>query len=163
MAGCYSLTPKEFQSEFEHLYVPRIRSSEIKNEVVITGGADRRQRIDKNDEYPHIGLLRMDFCAPDSETARLYGTATMIADGSCVLTCAHNVVEHDVRTNNLVGAKHGWFELRKNKEGGGSVLIKRYEVTKIALYPPYLKSRTSESGFDLAPSVGFKYPLKIVL
>ena len=43
-----------------------------------------------------------------------------------------------------------WFELRKNKAGSGSVLVKRYKVTKIAVYPQYFESPTSASGFDLA-------------
>lgn len=78
------------------------------------------------------------------------GTATVIADGSCLLTCAHNVVEYDETTKTFVNPTSVWFEFRENKPGSGSILIKRYKVTRIAVYPPYFKDPSSASGFDLA-------------
>ena len=143
-----SLTSKKFPSEFENVFVPRSQSPQqnIAAEKVLVTGADRRQRTDcGRDKYPGIGLLRMEF----NETY-FTGTATIIAKGSCVLTCAHNVVEYDVTTKEFVYATHAWFELRKNEVGSGSVLNKRYKVTKIAVYPLYFEDPTSGSGFDLA-------------
>ena len=89
----------------------------------------------KKKSHPGIGLLCMEF----NETY-FTGTATIITKGSCVLTCVHNVVEHDVTTKEFVYATHAWFELRKNKVGSASVLNKRYKVTKIAVYPLYLRT-----------------------
>ena len=42
------------------------------------------------------------------------------------------------------------FEIRENKAVGGSALVKRYEISDISVYPPYLKEPTSHSGNDLA-------------
>ena len=155
-----SLTSKKFPSEFENVFVPRSQSPQqnIAAEKVLVTGADRRQRTDcGRDKYPGIGLLRMEF----NETY-FTGTATIIAKGSCVLTCAHNVVEYDVTTKEFVNATQAWFELRKNEVGSGSVLNKRYKVTKIAVYPLYLRTQRQDQGSTL-PSVGFMCPKMIIL
>ena len=142
--SCFSLTSKEFPSKFENVFVPRRRTQ---NESQILSDYDRRRRInpDEKDVYPGIGLLRMEF----KETI-LYGTATMIANGTCVLTCAHNVVEYDQISKEFMHTTSAWFELRKSKAGSKSDLIERYVVTKIAVYPKYYEDPKSESGFDLA-------------
>lgn len=153
-----SLTSKEFPSEFENVFVARNQSSKqnFAAEKVMITGADRRRRIMADysgfnngtgfkGEFPGIGLLRMEF-----NGTPFTGTASMIANGSCLLTCAHNVVEYDATAKEFVYATSVWFELRNNNARSGSALIKRYKVTKIAVYPPYFKDPTSESGFDLA-------------
>ena len=139
--GSYSLKSKKFPSEFENVFVPRILSPNEK----VQSDADRRVLFGKLDEYPGIGLLRMEF-----NGVRLYGTATMIANGRCVLTCAHNVVEYDPTTKEFVMASFVWFELRKHQAGSESALNKRYDVTKINVYPRYFQDSKPESGFDLA-------------
>ena len=153
------LTLKEFPSEFENVFRPRRQSPKQNAEKVLVGGADHRQRITKVDSpapgflydggsgFPFIGLLRMDF-----DGTHYMGTATLIAKGNALLTCAHNVVEYDETTKEIVAATSAWFELRENKPSlrRGSVVIKRYQVTKIAVYPLYFKKPSSASGFDLA-------------
>ena len=165
------LTTKEFPPEFENVFCPRNQSPKqnATAEKVIVAGADRRQRIEIDTIYtdgdrfffpdtytsvsaygdgsgfPFIGLLRMEFNGTHS-----MGTATVIADGSCLLTCAHNVVDYDETTKTFVNPTSVWFELRENKPESGSSLIKRYKVTRIAVYPPYFKDPSSASGFDLA-------------
>lgn len=150
-----SLATKTFPSKFEDVFVARSQSSKqnAAAEKVMITGADRRQRIVADDRepygwlnggYPGIGLLRMEF-----NGTPFIGTASIFANGTCLLTCAHNVVDYDVTTKEFVYATNVWFELRNNM-GSGSALIKRYQVTKIAVYPPYFKDPTSGSGFDLA-------------
>ena len=151
---CFSsLTKKVFPLEFENVFRPRIQSLQQRAaaEKVLVAGADRRQRIVKNDtlshgeEYPFVGLLRMEF-----NGTPFIGTASIVAKGSCLLTCAHNVVDYDDITKEFECPTSVWFELRKNEPGSGSSLIKRYEVTHTAVYPPYLKNPKSTSGYDLA-------------
>ena len=139
------LSSKNFPSKFEDVFIARSQSSKQNTaaEKVMITGADRRQRI-VADGYQGIGLLRMEF-----NGTPFIGTATIVAYGKCLLTCAHNVVDYDVTTKNFVYASNVWFELRNNT-GRGSALKKRYNVTKIAVYPPYFKDPTSSSGFDLA-------------
>ena len=147
------LTTKNFPPEFENVFRARSQSPKqntAAEKVMITGN-DRRERVmHDSGEYMYsgsagIGLLRMEF-----NGAPFTGTATMIAGGNCLLTCAHNVVDYDVLTKEFVYATNGWFDLRNNKAGSGSTLIKRYQVTKVAVYPQYFKEPTSHSGFDLA-------------
>ena len=98
--------------------------------------------------YPHIGLLRMDF-----EGNPRFGTATMIADGRYLLTCAHNVAMHkNIPGRKPMYAKNIWFELRKNGASGseGSSLVKRYKIHKREVHPKYFDNPCPESGFDLA-------------
>ena len=97
--------------------------------------------------YPCVGLLRMQF-----SDQQFTGTATMIADGSCLLTCAQNVVEYDKPdlTEEPIYATPVWFELRKNEAAIGSTLIKRYKIIKTEVHPKYFEDPTSNSGFDLA-------------
>ena len=100
--------------------------------------------------YPHIGLLRMEFNGKPR-----FGTATMIADGRFLLTCAHNVVTHrniPGLNPNPIYAKNIWFELRKNGvfESEGSSLVKRYKIHKREVHPKYFDNPCPESGFDLA-------------
>ena len=114
----------------------------------MVAGADRRQRImtcDVGSGFPYIGLLRMEF-----NGTHFMGTATLITKGSALLTCAHNVVEYDETTKKFVEPDGVWFKFRENKPGSGSVLIKRYQVTKIAVYPSYFRDPSSASGFNLA-------------
>ena len=141
--GCYSLTSKKFPSEFENEFVPRSQSP---NERVIEPDDDRRRYMGE-DEYPGIGLLRMEFNGTPS-----FGTATIIANGCCALTCAHNVVDYNDITKEFLPATQAWFELRKYQAGSGCtwVLDERYQVTKIAVYPEYFENPTPGSGFDLA-------------
>ena len=155
------LTTKEFPPEFENVFHPRNQSPKqnAAAEKVIVAGADRRQRImtgdppalngflyaDRVSGFPFIGLLRMEFNGTCS-----MGTATVIAGGSCLLTCAHNVVDYDETTKKFVNPTSVWFELRENKPESGSVLTKRYKVTQTAVYPRYFEDPSSASGFDLA-------------
>ena len=145
--GCYSLTPQQFPSEFENVFIPRSQSRKEKRN---TTGVDGQRRIGadeihEGDDYPGIGELSMEF-----NGTHFFGAATIIANGSCVLTSAHNVVEYDQITKEFVNGTNGWFELRKIKAGSGSVLMKQYKVTKTAVYPKYFEYPTSGSGFDLA-------------
>ena len=153
------LTTKEFPPEFENIFRPRPQSLKQNSpaERVLLPGADHRQRIVKIDTlapgflydsglgFPFIGLLRMEFSGIPS-----MGTATLIAGGSALLTCAHNVVEYDRTAKTFVTATSAWFELKKNQPRRGSVLINRYSVTKISVHPSYCKNPTPDSGFDLA-------------
>ena len=159
-AGDSSIIQKEFPSEFENVFNPRRQSPKQAAEKVLTAGNDHRQRILKVDTpapgflydggsgFPFIGLLRVEF-----NKNYFMGTATMIAHGSTVLTCAHNVVGYDPTTKEFMDPIYptsAWFELRENKPRRGSVMIKRYQVTSIDVYPPYFKDPSSSSGFDLA-------------
>lgn len=153
------LKTKDFPPEFENDFCPRYQSPKqnAAAEKVIVAGADRRQRImmvdspapmflyDGGSGFPFVGLLRMEF-----NGTHFMGTATMIANGSCLLTCAHNVVDYDETTKKFVDPASVWFELRKNEPGSGSILIKQYKVTKVAVYPRYFEYPSSESGYDLA-------------
>ena len=153
------LITKEFPPEFENVYRPRPQSLKQNSpaERVLLPGADHRQRIVKVDTpapgslydsgsgFPFIGLLRIEFNGRYS-----MGTATLIANGSALLTCAHNVVEYDRTTKTFVNPTSLWFELRENNQGSGSVLIKRYQVTKTVVHPAYSKNRMPDSGSDLA-------------
>ena len=145
------LTSKAFPPEYEDVYRPRSQSSRqnVPAEKVLAGGADRRQRMltslqDELNSYSAIGLLRVEF-----NGSCCMGTAT-ISRGNCLLTCAHNVVEYDGITKTFVYPTSAWFELRNNQIPSGSTLTKRYQVTKISVYPPYFGDPTSTSGFDLA-------------
>ena len=145
------LKSKAFPPEYEDVYRPRSQSSRqnVPAEKVLAGGADRRQRMltslqDELNSYSAIGLLRVEF-----NGSCCMGTAT-ISRGNCLLTCAHNVVEYDGITKTFVYPTSAWFELRNNQIPSGSTLTKRYQVTKIAVYPPYFGDPTSTSGFDLA-------------
>ena len=91
--------------------------------------------------YPSIGHLRMFFYGDknsksdeniERETA---GTAFLIANGACLLTCAHNVVYEGEQSNK------GIFELSGHK----------YEVNKTEVYLRYWDyPDEDDSGFDLA-------------
>ena len=117
---------------------------------------DRRKRIAptvddtiapayRSHGFPGIGLLRVEF-----DGCIFCGTATIIADGKCLLTAAHMVVEYDTVKSTHTFATSAWFELRKNEVGTGSTLIRRYNVTNVVVYPKYIENPTSNSGFDLA-------------
>ena len=98
--------------------------------------------------YPHIGLLRVDF-----NGILFYGTATMIADGRCLLTCAHIVVNYKKNTDQEpMYAKNMWFELRKNGSSSleSSSLVKQYKIHKMEVHPKYFDNPSPASGFDLA-------------
>ena len=126
-----SFTTKEFPPEFENLYIPCPVSSKQHAETVLTEGVDRRRRImgDGIDfhgcgeqsgtkfggTYPSIGLLRMEFNGTCYQ-----GTATMIADGSFLLTCAHNFLIYSEISEKFVKATSAFFELRDNKAEGGA-------------------------------------------
>lgn len=105
---------------------------------------DRRTRIPFKDDFPFVGLLRMEFSGRVCT-----GTATMIADGSCALTCAHNVI--DCIYKDSFPATSGWFELRRNEDQTeGSTVTNRYRIVETQVYPKYFEAPTSNSGFDLA-------------
>lgn len=159
MAAGYSsnayLTLKEFPPEYDNVYLTRSQSP--REQESISAGAmapaavphEGRQRITEDrsiSEYPGIGLLRTEFSGAVVYT----GTASLIAGGRFLLTCAHMVVEYSPITKKFVYATDMSFELRKNTIGGGSALIRRYKVAKVVVYPPYFENPTSHSGFDLA-------------
>ena len=136
----YHLELKEFPAKYEAVYVPRDESAE----KLLIPGHDRRRRM-RADEYPDIGRLWVEI------NGKLgYGTATMIANRSCVLTCAHNVIEHDGTNDKFIDHTKAWFELRENKRFRRSAMIKQYNVTKIFVHPSYRNNPTTVSGFDLA-------------
>ena len=143
------LTSKAFPPEYEDVYCPRSQSSKqsVQAERVLASGSDRRQRMmnDQYRDYSGIGLLRVEFNGTCS-----MGTAKWFDSENCLLTCAHNVVEYDGTTKKFVYPTSAWFEIRNNQLPSGSTLTKRYQVTKIAVYPPYFGDPTSTSGFDLA-------------
>ena len=89
--------------------------------------------------YPGVGLLRVEF-----KDQQFVGTATMIADGSCLLTCAQNVVECDT-VKEPIFADSLWFELWTE-----STFIQKYKIIRKEVYPLYFLDPTSDSGFDLA-------------
>lgn len=60
------------------------------------------------------------------------------------------MVDYDQINKEFVDPTSVWFELRKNEPESGSSLMKRYEVTHTAVYPPYFENPTSTSGYDLA-------------
>ena len=151
------MAQESFSSEFEGVYRGRCgtwseQHAGPSNEEKLQPGNDRRERIppdNNNGRYAAIGLLRVQF----NETASYYGTATIIADGRYVLTCAHNLVEQDIlphQSKKFVYAQNIWFEIRVNKADGGSDITKRYKVSKCFIYPPYFNNPTCDSGFDLA-------------
>ena len=150
------LTSKAFPPEYEDVYRPRSQSSKqnFPAEKVLSGGADRRERMprripisfdDQFDTYSAIGLLRVEY-----NGSCCMGTATIISRGNCLLTCAHNVVEYDGITKTFVYPTSAWFELRNNQIPSGSTMTKRYQVTRVEVYPPYFGDPTPTSGFDLA-------------
>lgn len=151
----------EFPPAFENCFRGR---GQLMGEKVMTKGKDRRQRIPAAQgcdwfeyQYPDIGLLRMAFNGKCST-----GTATLIAGGTCLLTCAHNVVDYDPTANNekFTMAEGIWFEIRNNnpeemkKEDpkDWSTEIARYTVNinTIAVHDLYYSYPNSYSGFDLA-------------
>ena len=145
------LQPKKFPSEFENVFVARRwplepaitvpREFVAAYEKVLETATDRREHIGA-DRYPGIGLLRMTFSGKP-----FFGTASIFANGSCLLTSAHNVVEYDPTTKEFLYATNVWFEFRNNN---GSAPIKLYDVNKIEVYPPYLEKPRCDPGFDLA-------------
>lgn len=147
IASTGRLTLNEFPSEFENVFLTHDQDT-IAGEVVQKTDHDSRQRIQKNDPdtfgYPGIGLLRAKF-----GNCCFQATASLIAGGSCVLTCANILVHYDVLTKEFVWATNLVFELRENRAEGGSSVIRQYKVSKAEVYPQYLTDPTSHSGFDL--------------
>ena len=170
---------EDFPPEFANVYCPRQLSlnqsgefeddfeavTDTNEEVWVVGKSDNRKYIQMSTEdvdgqgvltqaasyndyhssgYPHIGLLRMDF-----NDNIFCGTATMIADGRYLLTCAHNVVEYNKNTDQEpMYAKNIWFELRKNEACGAelSSLVKRYTIRDRVVHPEYSKIRVQRLG-----------------
>jgi V8-like Glu-specific endopeptidase len=113
-------------------------------------GVDRRRRIleDESDMYgyPGIGLLRVEF-----DGVVYTGTASLIANGKYLLTCAHNVVDYCPPKSSFQWATSAWFELRNNRSGETFDMMKaRYKVTRVTVHPRYFEDPNSYSGFDLA-------------
>lgn len=139
----------DFLPEFENVYRGLGQSAADR---ILTRAGDRRARIpgDLNcpwfkNEYADIGLLRMVF------NGKVFvGTATLIAGGECLLTCAHNLIDHDPITKKFKKADVVWFEIRNNNQEDGSTLIKRYNVKNRVVHPSYFKNPETSSGFDLA-------------
>ena len=158
-----TLMQESFPSKFEGIYRGRCgtwseQHAGPSNEVkLLQSGNERRERIppdNNNGRYAAIGLLRMQF-GKDADSEFFHGTATIIADGRYVLTCAHNLVEQKIspkkdQTPNFMYAQDVWFEIRVNKADGGSDIIKRYNVSKYFIHHRYLNNPTCHSGFDLA-------------
>ena len=184
MASSFPIPPlamEDFPPEFANTYRPRQLSlnqsgefedeavADINEEVwVIDAKIDHREYIQIGTEdidsvltqaasytdyhssgYPHIGLLHMEF-----NGEYFIGTATIIADGRYLLTCAHNVVTYN---KNIPGrepmyAKNIWFDLRKNEAFRSklSSLVKRYKIRDMVVHPKYFDNPCAESGFDLA-------------
>lgn len=141
----------EFPPEYEHVYRGCDQEDEDLSKLQ-SAACDRRRRIPAapgrqwfQNEYADVGLLRIIF------KGKIFsGTATLIADTMCVLTSAHNVINHDPITNEFQFADTTWFEIRNNKLENGSSLIKRYKVKGIVVHPSYFMHPTTHSGFDLA-------------
>lgn len=145
-----------FPPEFEDVYCARDQSpNECDNdEKVMSAGVDRRQRIIgdvsgntqwQKGGFPNIGLIRVNFGG-----GYYTGTASLIAGGKLLLTCAHNLVEYDRIESKFLFPTSAWFDIRENNLGIGSVRKRRYDVTKFAIYPKYLECPYSDSGFDIA-------------
>ena len=161
---CCTFLQESFPLEFEGVYRGRCGTwseqqlnIELSTEEKLLTKNDRRKRDNNNGQYAAIGLLRTEFeTEVNKELTKVYshGTATIIADGRYVLTCAHNLVESKVVPKNkpkkFVYAQNVWFDIRVNKADGGYDIIKRYSVSKCFIYPPYLDNPTCDSGFDLA-------------
>jgi hypothetical protein len=97
-------------------------------------------------EYPGIGLLRVEF-----DGVVFTGSASLIANGKCILTRAHNVVDYYPISSSFSWPTSAWFELRNNTSGETFDMMNAwYEVTAVAVYPRYFEDPTSYSGFDLA-------------
>ena len=159
-----TLMQESFPSKFEGVYRGRCGTwseqqvGPSNEEKLLQPGNDRRERIpsdNNNGLYAAVGLLGIQF-GKDADSdlySFFHGTATIIADGRYVLTCVHNLVEHDIspdQTDKFVSAQNVWFEIRVNKANGGSDIIKRYNVSKCFIYPPFYNNPTCRSGFDLA-------------
>ena len=152
---------ESFPSKFEGVYRGRggtrleRKVGPSNEEKLLQSGNERRERIppdNNNGRYAAIGFLGIEF-GKDADSEFFHGTATMIADGRYVLTCAHNLVEPDFlpdQSKKFVSAQNVWFEIRVNKADGGSDIIKRYNVSKCFIYPPFYNNPTCQSGFDLA-------------
>lgn len=150
MAAATLLTLNDLPPEFENVYLSTESQSPAQSTVMTGPGLiphDRRNRIaEEMCGYPGIGLIRTTF----GGSATYPGVATLIAEGRCFITSAHNVVQYDPIVAEFKHATTVYFELRENKAVGGSALLKRYRVTDIVVYPPYYDNPTSYSGYDLA-------------
>ena len=145
------LEAMDFPPEFQNVYRDPFESSQ---EKIASSDVDRRERIraDSNNfgGYAAVGLLRM------SINGKYFtGSASLIADGSFILTCAHNLVVFDttiVPHKESVKAKHVWFEIRQNciDRDRGSLLKNIYNVIDYWVHPEYSRHPVSESGFDIA-------------
>ena len=133
-------------AKIDHREYIQISTEDIDGQSVLTQAASCNDYHSSG--YPHIGLLRMDF------NGQIYcGTATMIADGRCLLTCAHNVVDYNKNADpEPMNAKNIWFELRKNGASSleSSSLMKQYKIRKMEVHPKYFENPCPASGFDLA-------------
>ena len=148
------LTLKELPHGFEFVYRARNQSPKQSNplaeKVLVTPGVDNRHRIVESESdmygYPGVGLLRVEF-----DGVVYTATASLIANGRYLLTCAHNVLDYLPPKKTFAWPTSAWFELRNNKAGEGFDMMKgRYKVSKVSVYRPYLTDPTSHSGFDLA-------------
>ena len=142
-----------YRDPFEHSPEERQRVAHSDEKLLIPG-VDRRERIkaDGNNSggYAAVGVLRMNI-----NGEFFTGSASLIADGSFILTCAHNLVEFDttiVPPKLSVKAKHAWFEIRQNciDRDRGSLLKNIYNVSVYWVHPEYSQHPVSESGFDIA-------------
>ena len=134
-------------AKIDHREYIQFSTEDIDSQSVLTQAASYTDYHSSG--YPHIGLLRMDF---NGET--FFGTATLIADGRCLLTCAHNVVAYNknIHDQKPMYAKNIWFELRKNEASSleSSSLVERYKIRDREVHPKYFDNPYPESGFDLA-------------
>ena len=96
-------------------------------------------------QYGNIVLLHAEFNG-DFYT----GTASIIACGTCLLTCAHNIVASDRTGKKFKYATKVWFDIRNNCPKKGYTNIARYHVRNLILHPSYFDKPTPLSGNDLA-------------
>ena len=121
-------------------------TEELRQPIYVDRDAIDGQADYQSSGYPHIGLIRVHF------NGKVYtGSGTLIADGRCVLTCAHNVIAcKGNKPHDLLWGDGLWFEIWENKENGGSVMKRRYNVNDRVVHPRYFDNPTANSGFDLA-------------